>query len=388
MNYTKSKNAIADEATSYVDSHKKYAWFHEPGSIYELETLRLLNVKAITTFEPLKEFHNLKQLEFGTTDSKMTISDLAGLDSAEHLERLSFISHTNIKKNIESLSRLKNLKSLGLYTVQHTLPDQLLSSLKSLKSVSFSKYNYNSQTILPDSLETISMGFDDIEELPSIEPVSGVKSISLGSNSCKLQTLDSFKIFPNVEEIKLNAAKRLVDISYAAQLQKLKIFDANFSPVSDLSPFYQHNSIEEIRLRGSSVESLQEMGICPNLKTLYLEKTKLKSIDGIREQFPRLEWLWIWETKVKDLQALTDMLSLKNLDVTMLKPKSWAFISSLTGLETLDLCKTSFSDPALLLDLPHLKKLRLSGSNVDTQSSAYKELEAEIIKRGGKLVMN
>lgn len=43
---------------------------------------------------------------------------------------------------------------------------------------------------------------------------------------------------------------------------------------SDLSPFYQHDSIEEIRLRGSSVESLQEMGICPNGLLLNLPHLK------------------------------------------------------------------------------------------------------------------
>lgn len=80
------------------------------------------------------------------------------------------------------------------------------------------------------------------------------------------------------------------------------------------------------------------------------------------------------------------MHSLKNLDLTKLKPKSWDFISTLTGLEVLDLCKTTFSDPALLLKLPRLKKLRLSGSHVDPQSGAYKELEDAIINRNGELI--
>ncbi|WP_342438380.1 hypothetical protein NSS79_04085 [Paenibacillus sp. FSL L8-0436] len=385
MDYAKSKAALADEAASYVENYKKYAWFHQPRSIYELDTLKLLQVKQITTYEPLKEFAKLKNLEFGTTNSRLTLPDLAGLDSATSLEHLSFISKTTIKKNIETLSRLEHLESLQMFYVQHTLPDQLLSPLKSLKSVSFSKHNYDSQTVLPDSLETISMSFDEIEAVPGFVPAAGVKKVSLGGQTCQLESLDSFRVFPNVEEIRLIAPKKLVDLSYVSQLRKLKVLDANFAAASDLSPFYQHDSIEEIRLRGSSVESFQEMGICPNLKTLYLEKTKLNSIEGIREQFPHLELLWIWGTKVKNLEALTGMSSLINLDLTMLKPKSWEFISTLTGLETLDLCKTSFSDPSLLLNLPHLKKLRLSGSNVDSQSSEYKELEEAITGRNGKL---
>lgn len=385
MDYAKSKAAIADEAASYIENYKQYAWFHQPGCIYELDTLKLLQVKSITTYEPLKEFTSLKKLEFGTTNSSLTIPDLAGLDSAASLTHLSFVSKTTIKKNIETLSRLEHLESLQLFSVQHTLPDHLLSPLKSLKSVSFSKHNYDSQTVLPDSLEAFSMSFDEIGDLPGFAPAPGVKKVSLGAQTCQLESLDSFRVVPNVEEIKLIAPKKLVDLTYAARLRKLKILDANFADVSDLSPFYQHDSIEEIRLRGSSVESLHDMGICPNLKTLYLEKTKLRSIEGIREQFPQLELLWIWGSKVKDLEALGGMSSLNNLDLTMLKPKSWEFITTLTGLETLDLCKTSFSDPGLLLHLPHLKKLRLSGSKVDVQSSVYKELEEAINSRNGKL---
>ncbi|MBW4082023.1 leucine-rich repeat domain-containing protein [Paenibacillus sp. S150] len=383
MNYDKSKDAIANEAVSYVERYKKYAWFDEPATIYELDTLKLLQVKNITTFEPLQEFGNLKQLEFGTTDSTMTVPDLIGLDSAVNLERLGFVSKSNVKKNIGVISRLNNLKSLQMHYLQNTLPDLLLSPLTSLKSVSFSKKNHDSQSVLPDSLESVSMSFDEIAAVPGFAPALGVKKVSLGGRTCQLESLDSFAAFPNVEEIRLLAPKKLTDLSYAAQLRRLRILEANFSPVTDLSPFCQHERLEELRLRGSAVESIREMGQCPGLKTLYLEKTKLKAIDGIREQFPQLELLWIWETKVKDLSALTDMRSLKNLDLTLLKPKSWDFLPSLTGLETLDLCKTSFSDPGLLLNLPRLKKLRLSGSQADPRSSSYKELEEAIIGRQG-----
>ncbi|WP_342561328.1 hypothetical protein NST84_16825 [Paenibacillus sp. FSL R7-0345] len=386
MDYSKSKAAIAEQAALTIGKYKKYAWFHEPASLYELDSIKLLQVRKITTYEPLKEFTSLKKLEFGTTDSSMTIPDLAGLEAAASLEHLSFISKSTIKNNIEALSKLENLQSLQLFYVRHTLPDQLLAPLKSLNSVSFSKYNYDSQTVLPDSLETVSMSFDEIVNVPDFVPHPGVKRVSLGGQTCRLESLDSFRVFPGVEEIRLMAPKKLADLSYAAELRKLRILDANFAAVGDLSPFFRHECIEEIRLRGSSVEQVHEMGLCPNLRTLYLEKSRLKSIEGIREQFPQLELLWIWETPLKDLEPLAGMHSLKNLDLTKLKPKSWDFISTLTGLEVLDLCKTTFSDPALLLKLPRLKKLRLSGSHVDPQSGAYKELEDAIINRNGELI--
>lgn len=65
MDYAKSKYAIVDEAASYIENHLKYTWFTSPGTVYDLETLVLQNIKSITTFEPLKEFTKLISLTFG-----------------------------------------------------------------------------------------------------------------------------------------------------------------------------------------------------------------------------------------------------------------------------------------------------------------------------------
>lgn len=385
MDYEQSKYHIVKQANLYIANHSHYTWFQHSGSVYELATLKLLDIKGITTFAPLQEFPHLKSLEFGTTDSTLTIPDLVGLDQASHLERLAFVSKTKIKHNIEVIARLSNLQSLGLYNVQQALPEDLLSALTALQSVSLCKHNYNSSASLPATLEEISITVDGLATLPSIPPAIGVKKVSLHGNRCQMNTLHSFAIFPNVEEIKINAPKILTDLSYVSKLQRLKVLDINFAPVSDLTALDQHPTIEEIRLRGSLVEQLDSIKSCPALKILYLEKSKLQSIANIRTQFPQLQQLWIWGTKVKDLTPLTDMSTLQNLDVTMLKPKSWDFLATLTGLEVLDVYKTSFADLQLLLELPNLKKVRLANSNVDVESDEYHALEHVILARGGVL---
>ena len=385
MDYEQSKYHIVEQANLYIANYRHYKWFQHSGSVYELATLKLLDIKGITTFAPLQEFPHLKSLEFGTTNSTLTITDLVGLDQASHLERLAFVSKTKIKRNIEVIAGLSNLQSLGLYNVQQALPEHLLSALTSLQSVSLSKHNYNSSASLPATLEEISITVDGLATLPSIPPATGVKKVSLHGNRCEIDTLHSFAIFPNVEEIKINAPKKLTDLSYISQLQRLKVLDINFAPVSDLTALDQHPTIEELRLRGSLVEQLDLINSCPALKILYLEKSKLQSIANIRTLFPQLQQLWIWGTKVKDLSPLTDMSTLQNLDVTMLKPKSWDFLATLTGLEVLDLCKTSFADPHLLVELPNLKKVRLANSEVDVASDEYQRLENIILTRGGVL---
>lgn len=67
--------------------------------------------------------------------------------------------------------------------------------------------------------------------------------------------------FPDVEKIHLIAPKKLADITYVAQLHHLKVLDANFAPVSSLSPFHEHQGIEEIWLHpeSSSFKALEEV---------------------------------------------------------------------------------------------------------------------------------
>lgn len=384
MDYQKSKEIIDQGASAFIESNKNYQWFKEPATIYELETLKLLHVKGISTFEPLREYPNLKELEFGTTDSKMTIATLRGLEYAANLEKLVFVSMTTVQDHdsIAVISAMKNLKELGLYFLQNDLPAGLVLPLPNLKSISLAKTNYKSLRALPQSLEYLNIRCNEIDDIAYFETNTSVKNVCFGLQTCQFITLDSFRVFPNLEKIRLIGPKKLNDISYAKCLRHLKIFEANFSAVADLSGLFAHSSMEELYLRASPIESITEMGTCNQLKKLYLEKTKLKSIEGIQAQFPILEVLWIWNTKVKNLDALAGFASLKNLDVTMLKPKSWDFIATLTGLETLDLCKTSFSDVGLLQNLLALKKLRLAESEVDMNSTAYLKFEQQMEKRG------
>lgn len=186
MNYEQSKYHIVEQANLYIANHRHYTWFQHSGSVYELPTLKLLDLKGITTFAPLQEFPHLKSLEFGTTNSTLTIPNLVGLDQASHLERLAFVSKTKIKRNIEVIARLSNLQSLGLYNVQQALPEHLLSALTSLQSVSLSKHNYNSSASLPACLEEISITVDGLATLPSIPPATGVKKVSLHGNRLSL----------------------------------------------------------------------------------------------------------------------------------------------------------------------------------------------------------
>jgi len=385
MDYEPSKKAIISQVENHIEKHKAYVWYKVPTSLFEIEEIKLLNVKEITDFSPLKEFKNLKSLIFGTTDCSMTIKDLKGLSSAQTIESLTFMCKTKIKSNIDEISKLLNLKSLGLYNVIHEIPEDLIKNLDKLEKVSLSKQNYASLAGLSAHLKEVSINVDSIAEFPNWDTVATITHVNIGSNTCQFENLNSFSRFPNVQSIKLNAPKKLNDISFVKSLNNLKSIEINFAPIDNLQDFSDHSAIEEIKLRGSNVTDLSNLGTLSKMKILYLEKSKLKNIDDIKVTFPNLELLWIWDTKVKDLSPLRGMTTIRELDATKLKPKSWDFISSLTGLETLDLCKSTFSDINLINELPKLKYVRLSGSKVDPKSDSYKSFKEQIESREGRV---
>ncbi len=386
MDYAKSKQALVNEASAYADKQRKYAFFRMPDSPEQSESFKILSPRAISTYEPLREFTRLKRLEFGTTDSKMTIPDLTGLEAAATLKQLSFVARTTVKRGIEAIAGLKRLEELYLGYLVQELPSDLLFSLPRVRKLSLSRFNFDSPSALPPSLQELSLNFNELDRVPPYAQAPSVRKLSLGAQTCGLKDLGSLRVFPNAEEIRLLSPKKLHDLTHIAELRKLRILDANFCPAANLGGLHAHPAIEELRLRGGGARTLAEMSVCPKLKILYLEKSALASIESIREQFPALEQLWIWGTKVKDLRPLTGMVRLRHLDVTLLKPKSWDFLPTLTGLERLDLSKSSFSDVKLLLDLPSLRWVRLSGSFAERATADWLALERKLQKRGGELV--
>lgn len=93
--YEKSKQALLTEAEAYIAKQRQYAYFQVPDSPEGLEVLKIMQPRSISTYAPLKEFTRLERLEFGTTDSKMTVPTLTGLDAASHLKSLGFLTHSH-----------------------------------------------------------------------------------------------------------------------------------------------------------------------------------------------------------------------------------------------------------------------------------------------------
>jgi len=383
MSYQQSEETIIRGAKQYIEANRDAAWFQVPESVYELTKLRLFDLVGITTFEPLKKFDKLTVLFIGDRKvNLLEIPTLEGLEAATSLEGLSFNSPTVINNGVESIGKLHHLKRLGLFHVQHSLPNTLLSEMKQLLSLSLSPENYQSIKILPPNLVELMLNFDRISSVPRLITAPSVERVEIGGRYCGLTSLDSLKIFPNLQYLELQNPKQLKDIQYAGAMKGLKILEINLSAIENLKTLANHPALETLKVRGTRIENISDLEHCPKLKTLVAEKSSLKHVNGIR-QLPMLQKLWIGETQVQDLSPLQALSNLEELNLTELAPDSWKVLPTLTGLKTLDLSHSTFNNTSLLFRLPELRYVSLSGCPVDTTSNEYKTFEKKLRKRGG-----
>lgn len=381
MSYEKSKEVIGQNAQRYIKEQIDFAaennWeYTPPKSIYDLEELNIKDVKGLTTFEPLKEYPKLKGISFCLT----SIPTLNGIDLLQHINWVMFSYKLKIK-DIEALGNAQYLRHLDLSNVMNEVPGDLLAKLNNIDSLTLGKHQIASLKVLPENLKTIHLFDGEMTAIPQWNVCKNVREVTIGTRHSKISTLDGFKCFPNVEKIHIYPAKGLKEINYAKNLKSLKSLDINFAPVEDFSPLASLPDLEELRIRQSPIKDLSVLYPKKKMKVLYLEDSKLQTIEGIKENMPNLELLWIFDTKVKDLAPLTGMTSLKELNLCSLNPKSWDFLPTLTGLENIDLFRSPLTDVTLLAQLPSLRVVRLAESAINTETKEFADFSDLIINK-------
>jgi len=385
MSYQQSAEAIIKNANQYIEANSNASWFQVPNSPYDLTKLKLTDVSDITTFEPLKKFKALTVLFFGDRLVRsMDFSTLVGLEEATLLEGLSFNAPTIIRNGITAIGHLKQLKRLGLFHVNHPVPADLLQSLDQLLWLSLGPKNYASIAVLPSNILSLTMHFNSVTNIPNWNVSPSVQRVSLGKSSCALTSLDSLKIFPNIQFLELDHPKALGNIDQAKYFKQLKTLEINLSAIENLKALAGHPTLETLKVRGTKISGISELSGCKRLKELIAEKSTLISIEGV-DQISSLQSLWIGETRVSDLSPLSGMTSIEELNLSELAPRSWEVLPTLTGLKTIDLSHSTFNDTGLLFRLPHLRFVNLKGCPVDINSKRYQSFVAKLNEKGGNV---
>ena len=134
----------------------------------------------------LKLPKSLKYLSISGADLNQDVID--EIASLPNLESLDFPFFDTSKLNLENFSKCKSLSSLEIFVRYQDIPDNLISSFKTVKNLTLDDINLNEKVI------------KDISSLTQLENLS----IQIDDKMINKVNIDSLKSLPNLKSFKIN----------------------------------------------------------------------------------------------------------------------------------------------------------------------------------------
>jgi len=193
------------------------------------ETLNLRD-NNITDITPLKYLSKLTKLELSSNKVSKGVESLENLPLKEL--RIDLTNDTDLKYigNIQSIERLsiwggKNSKFLGNLT----------------------------------NLRVLSIASVDIQSLCDLNDLKSLESLDLRWNE-SLKSLECIDQFPNLQELTIKG-----------------------TPITDLTPLVNANSIKKFHFHDMPVEDISPLAKMKNLESILFTKTKIKYLSPLKE---------------------------------------------------------------------------------------------------------
>ena len=221
----------------------------------------------------LKYFANLKLLDIRS----FGLTDLQNAPPLEKLENIS-ISIGDHVIDLKDLEKFPNLKSIEMGDIKNM---QSLSNLKKLRTV-----------------ELYSHGISDISCLSELRFIT---HLTLGGNEIKdLSPLANLK---KLKDVRLNG-NRICDLTPLNGLKNIKILSLHDNKIRDISPLSELVSLEKLYLGENKIKDISALSNCKNLREIELFGNPLFSVEPLL----RLEHL---ESIATDTGKIYELLSSK-----------------------------------------------------------------------------
>ncbi|GAB1805371.1 Ig-like domain-containing protein [Priestia megaterium] len=174
-----------------------------------------------------------------------------------------------------------------------------------------------------------------------------------------------------------------------SRLKKLKRFYSQINPISDLTPFKNITSLEEVEFGWTdSLKSLNGIENLTNLKKLSINSARIQNLDAIKN-LTNLEELQIeYDGSLKDIKAVEKLNNLKQLTlqgnsrsvnrITDISP-----LKNLTNLQYLDLSLNNIKDISSLKNLVNLQVVWLNENDVEDINPLVQNLRNGGLKKYG-----
>lgn len=171
-------------------------------------------------------------------------------------------------------------------------------------------------------------------------------------------------ILKNLKELtSLTIGQHLSNIDFLKELTNLKRFSLFPSNLEDLSPITYIDKLEHLWIWGGKFKNINEVGKLTNLKLLVIHSFLIDNPEFIGNLI-NLETLWLKINNISSLSFLNKLEKLKNLDIKSNPISDISILSKLKNLEYLRIKRTKVSDISSLKYLDKLKNVNLQENEI------------------------
>lgn len=199
------------------------------------------------------------------------------------------------------------------------------------------------------SITTLRLSGNQLSSLPDISGLSSLENFYASDN--QLVNLPDFSNMENLRDFQVmnNQLTELPDFTNNNDLRSLYCSNNQLRTLADLSHLPQlHNLV----MGNNPIEQILDFSLCPNLLQLHIHKIDTDTIIGLAD-LTKLEVLFAWENRIKDLSELNENTTLKELVVFHNALKDLPVLDNKPDLDVLDINSNllTFEDIVPIIDL-------------------------------------
>ena len=337
--------------------------------LHKIRTLKVLDLSEtkLNSIAPLQELTQLRQLNLASV-KQLLLSELPTV-----LDRMRFLTHLDLS-NID----IRDLNQIPMFNAINGQPRNLVS----LKLANTGISDLRSLEILQETLDTLDVRANNITSLQGVLFNNRLRNLDVSANSM----LDVFQLSQVVANNTGLTHLALADIP---------LLDLNFLPlfnpqtgkpynliklnlhntgISDLNPIAVMNNLEVLDLSDNGISDVQALMDMPLLKELDLSNNALTNVFVISQmlsQKPLLSKLGLAYAPIEDLNFLSLIdpqtgwpKPLRSLNLAHTGVRDINALSQLVTLKELDLSGNNIADINPLMNLSGITNLNLSGNNL------------------------
>ncbi len=330
-----------------------------------------VNMCNVDKLGDIPKITTLQRLTLNTTD----IENAKGIEKLTNLSKLD-LSDTHLR-SLRPLATMTQLTSLNLSAQNRyknrIQPDlQYLAGMQNLRSLGLGR-NYNGlrhTEVLAEltSLENLCLLDCNIQSVEPLREMTNLRTLDLTANH--VNDLEPLSGMTNMENLRLHN-NEITDLSPLAGMTQMRVLTIGYNTnIIDISAISDMTLLEQLSAVGCGnlrmIDALQDK---PNLKDLELSgAVSLESADvvSVLMSNQQLESLRLQAVELDDWGVLSNLASIRTLDVSHSKFNDISTITNLKQLQELDISHSDVQSLDGLAVLDKLEKLTISATDVDS----------------------